>query len=435
MYVDARAVEISIKHTQKIHAWEQIYTRMLRLMGVSIDVIKHKVRDFLNDRPDDKKMLELADSIKKHKGVYAKFAQSLAMSDLNNDCFQQNKPLALKKTMEDLLEYMKTIKDSGIVLEKEPSFFGSVGMVIRGFQNKDSKFPQHLCIKRKYHGLEKRLLSDIKTLTRVCKSINIKDVPLDGYLSEITQVTLNEINFYEEVRLGNQVYDIVRTDPILSYVDVPQNYQHYCNSDTIVMSQVFGQSLAKFIQTNQMDKKKTDSIAKMIATFIFRLQLKHRIIYSDCHWGNFLVQEEKDELRLQVVDFAACVRIQSSIYPQVEIMQCYKNNDYLKFVQLFPLVIPCRPGMNLEQNEQLEMFNHLKKCNRHLIQPYTDFSDKTIYNQMFELQKMPKCIFKLKPESVAYVRSQWLLFNILNKLQASGNFQEMWEMCVHDVKP
>ena len=90
------------------------------------------------------------------------------------------------------------------------------------------------------------------------------------------------------------------------------------------MNYVEGISLKTFIEDEKYSQEDKNIVGNRIVKFIFENIYKHGILYSDAHYGNFLV---KEDLKLCVLDFGCLQDIDDKLLINLRSIHISLRND------------------------------------------------------------------------------------------------------------
>lgn len=304
---------------------------MIKASKIGVSYLINSVKEIFNKDKNDKvqgkveKMKVLRKTFEQYGGLLAKIAQMLSFGDTSASAFSNLQPFSRDKTHKYLLEY---IKKENLIYTIIPTIFksGSIGQVYKGMLN-----GKQIILKLKYRGLDKQTDEDIRVVNMVAKFIyNAKSSNLSNGLEEIKNTITRELNFELETKEHENIYSI--WDGI-EYVNIPKVYTNLSNKDFIIMDFIDGEDILQFSKNCSQEEK--NKIGYDLVRFIFTSMYEYNILYSDVHYGNFIITRNSDGVPcLNVIDFGCIHHIDRKTYKNFKKIHKYvKKNDKEKFIK------------------------------------------------------------------------------------------------------
>ena len=267
----------------------------------------------------------LTDTLQSYGGVLSKLSQMLSLNDENSTVFSDCIPFSKEKT----IEYFKNhITDSNLLeygcvksIDFDVYKSGSVGQVHKAtYKGKDIIF------KVQYVGLAEQTRSDLKLLDTIASYIY--------YFADMQSVMIDiKTKMYEELdykmEASNQKF-MYKTYKDCDYVEIPKIIPKLCTDNVLGMYFVKGRCLRDFIQDSTQEQR--NKLGMCAVKFVFEGIYKHSVLYSDVHYGNFLV---KDDFTLCVLDFGCIHKLDSVLVHNLRVLhQSICNEDKSIFYEM-----------------------------------------------------------------------------------------------------
>ena len=356
-------------------------------------------------------MQALAETFQSYGGVLAKLAQMLCYDDESNTAFSECRPASVAPTIEYLkkVAMLPPLKDN-VSINYEVYKSGSIGQVHKATRNGEK-----LVIKVRYAGLAEQVKTDIFILEKVSKLL-FGFADFHQAMIDIRSKLTEELDYTTEIKNQQTIHQIFSTN---KYIHIPEVYPALSTDAFIVMEQIEGQSLGEFIETARQSEK--NLIAISLVSFIFTALIKHKIYYSDIHYGNFLVKRTPTPV-LCVTDFGCLHYVREDILQ--DILAMYKSillDDRPAFFEAAvhlevydPETIPEFAKDYLWEYISLQM---LPWTTPHFV--FTkQYSEESKYKKT-EIMKH----WKIPADLVYFMKIPYCMVFILTKLNAEGDFK------------
>ena len=280
-----------------------------------------------SESDNGKKLIKNADKLKcltetfqSYGGVLAKLSQILCSDEQNSQVFSDCKPFSQKET----IEYFKKFYDNNIDFFKNVENVdfnvfksGSVGQVHKALYNIDNDI-KDIIIKVQYTGLKEQVDSDLFILDTIVKYL-YKFSDLSNAMVDIKTKLNEELDYKIELNNQQLISNIWKNH---ENIFIPQVIPELSNDKIISMHFVEADSLTYFISNSTQEER--NIIGKYIVEFVFINIFKHKIFYSDIHYGNFLV---KDNKKLYVMDFGCLNFIKDDMLDNLKLIHKSILND------------------------------------------------------------------------------------------------------------
>ena len=358
----------------------------------------------------------LSDTFQSYGGVLSKLSQMLCLNDYKSDVFSDCKPFSKEKTFRYIQEkynkgeFNDQLKSLDLNIHKS----GSIGQVHKGIDIYGNK----IILKVQYVGLFKQTKTDLVMLDKITSYVyNFSDMKYA--MKDIKTQMYKELDYVNEKNNQEFMYKLWEDDET---IEIPKIIFPLCNSQHIGMHYVEGISLKQFIEDEKYSQDDKNIVGRNIVKFIFENIYKHGILYSDAHYGNFLV---KEDLTLCILDFG-----------------CLQDIDEDLLINLRSIHVSLR-------NEDKELFFKSVTNMGILTEKTTEESQKYMY-EYFKIQYMPWLSkdfqfteewLELSVEKDTDLMNKWILpqnmvyfnkipyglYHLLTKISLKGDFKDMFD--------
>ena len=395
---------------------------MIRTGSICVSLLCNYLKSKHNKSSDDlgnkaTTLKCIKETFENYGGVFSKLAQMLCFEDNESDStvYSECKPVNMEKTVEYLKNefeknkvFFKGIKSIDFNVFKS----GSVGQVHKCKLYDDSD----IILKVQYIGLTEQIKSDLVVLEQIINFL-YSFADLTNALNDIKKQLTEELDYNIEYKNQQIIKDLWKHDESIKVADL---LPEICSKNIIGMHFIKGESLNDFILNSTQEQK--NDIAMKLIKFIFVNIYKNQIFYSDIHYGNFLVT---DKSILNVMDFGCLNEISDNILLNLKkINHAFRNDDKELFYEsIYSL------GM-IDETASIESKNYAYEYLKIQYSPWT-INKKFHFNQEFLTKSCYKNTTLMKewkiPPSMVYLNKiPYGLFHILTKLNASGNFYEIF---------
>lgn len=349
----------------------------------------------------------LTDTLQKQGGILGKLAQMLSLNDEDNDVFSNCKPFSKDKTHKYFKKIISEYEEKLDYIDDEIFKSGSVGQIYRcGYKDKEIIF------KIQYVGLAKQIAQDLKIFeTLITYLYNFTD--LKPALENIKKQLNDELDYRIECINQKIIKELFKKN---KDIIIPNIIPEFCSETIISMDFIDGKSITEFINNSTQEER--NKIGESIITFIFKSLYKHNILYSDTHYGNFLIT---DENKLGIIDFGCVHNIEDNLCDNLKKMKLalYNKNkdDFYKIVEDIGII---NPTISQESKDYIYDYFMIQ------LEPW-------ITEKEFEFNEswLDKCNEKntelmqewtLPGNMVYFNKIPYGLYHILTKLKVKGNF-------------
>jgi aarF domain-containing kinase len=210
------------------------------------------------------------------------------------------------KTIESILKKELGIEDYKKIenISHHPIASASIAQIHTGFVKN-----QKVAIKIQHPGVAKSINSDVALIKKVaqgfCKMTNRK-MNLTPLFNEMKEVLIQEVNFEQEVDFMKKYRKkIEQSGPSAhDHYIVPVPVSGLCTKKVIVMSWEEGININEWIQSEPSRAKK-QQLAHLVLNLYIKEFYHWGLVQTDPNFANFLVQEDKNNMKLVVLDFGA----------------------------------------------------------------------------------------------------------------------------------
>lgn len=283
---------------------------MLRTSSICTNFIYNYIVNDCEYKKDDtesdkkaKRLRHVLNELKSYGGVLSKLSQIISMGDENNKVYSDCKPFSTEKTIQYFTEICKTntkIQNDVSSIDFNVYKSGSVGQIHKAIYKNSP-----IIFKVQYVGLLEQTMSDLKLVDFICSYLfnfsNMKNAILD-----IKNKMNEELNYDIEASNHQLMVEIHKDN---EYVNIPRIIPELCTDKILCTEYIDGENLASFIKNSTEDERHIIGIK--IIKFIFENIYIHGILYSDIHYGNFLINKENQ--KLYVVDFGCLTKLDDKL--------------------------------------------------------------------------------------------------------------------------
>ena len=225
---------------------------------------------------------------------------------------QDSAPPMPTQTVRDILQrdLGPDWKDRLVWLDGGPTAAASIGQVHRGRWHDG----RDVAVKVQYPGAGDALMSDLKQLARVARTIAplIPGVDLKPLITEMQTRAVEELDYQLEAEAQARFADVYRDDPSIV---VPEVVAH---GDTVLVTEWLDSpySLAQIIAEGTPEER--DHYGELFVRFVFSGPIRTGMLHADPHPGNFRILPAPDggPGRLGVLDFGAVARLPQRSLPE-----------------------------------------------------------------------------------------------------------------------
>jgi predicted unusual protein kinase regulating ubiquinone biosynthesis (AarF/ABC1/UbiB family) len=354
----------------------------------------------------------LSDTLQSYGGVLSKLSQMLLLDNQNSNVFSDCEPYSRDKTINFFKKFIDGNTSSDL---KHVDFSvyksGSIGQVHKAmYKNKSIVF------KVQYVGLAEQTQTDLNMLDTITSYLYYFS-DMKNAMVDIKTTMYDELDYKMEAK--NQIL-MRKLYKDSKYIEIPEIIPSLCTNKVLGMYFVKGKSLRDFISNSSQTEK--NKIGMCIVKFIFGNIYKHGILYSDAHYGNFLV---KDNSTLCVLDFGCLHYLNKELHKNMcDLHISIRNKDKKLFLALVEKL-----GI-IDKNISRESCEYMYKYFCIQYEPWT--SDNFEFTEKWLDMATEKNTELMKewtlPQNMVYMNKiPYGLFHVLTKLKLKGNFLKVFD--------
>lgn len=367
-------------------------------------------------------LVSVKKTLEKKGGVFAKIAQILSYADVGDNIFSECVPYSPKKTQKFIKKYITNNSD---IIPYEIDFkvykSGSLSQVYKGVLDeeyiKDTGCEKNIIIKVQYVGLLEEVKGDINAIEKLA-NIVYHFVDIGESIKKIKTVVNDELNYKNEVKNHETIYDIYKDD---ERVFIPKVHKKLSNEKILVTEMVEGQSLSDY--TSNCSQEEKNRIAGDIIYFIFNNIYNHNLFYSDFHYGNIFINNDK---KISFIDFGCLQSIEniSKLLKEIHIYLRDENKD--KFIATI-----VKLGIIDLENTNQESIDYAYEYFRIQCEPFLEDKEFEFTKEYLNKKenKNTKLLneWKLSGDLVFFCKIPSCLYIVMHMLKAKCNFYKIIE--------
>lgn len=350
----------------------------------------------------------LADTLQSYGGVLSKLSQILLLNDQDSTVFSDCKPFSKEKTIEYFKKnYPKNISDIDFNVYKS----GSVGQVHRAKYNN-----KRIVLKVQYVGLAEQTRTDLNMLDKITSYLYYF-ADMKNAMVDIKTKMYEELDYNLEAKNQQIMYNLYKNT---TFVEVPKIIPELCSETILGMSYVKGEVLNKFIDNASQEEK--NIVGMNMVKFIFTNIYDHHILYSDVHYGNFLV---KKDYKLCVLDYGCLHTLDEKLVKNLRALhKAIRNKDKTAFYVIVEELGIIKPDISPESKKYIYDYFKLQ------YEPWTseefEFTDEWLDKATDkETDLMKEWI--LPQDMVYFNKIPYGAFHVLTKLKLKGKFSRFFD--------
>lgn len=360
----------------------------------------------------------LSDTLQKYGGALSKIAQLMSLRDSDNSVFSDCKPFSKKQTIEYFKSFIENTDMPITNVDFDVYKSGSVGQVHKAEYN-----GRPIVFKVQYVGLYKQTIEDMnmveKIATYLYSFIDTKDA-----LAEVKTKMLDELNYKLESTNQQMMASLCADN---DSIEIPDIIPELCTDKVLCMSYVPGRSLSEFINDSTQDER--DKIGMSLVKFVFENLYKNGILYSDVHYGNFVV---KDDSTLCVLDFGCLHRLSDDILENIRDLHIsIRNKDKDGFYLVVTKMGIIKDTISPESKKYI--YEHFQL----LLEPWTseefEFTDKWLRSVIQEDAELMK-EWTLPHDMAYFNKIPAGSYYVFTRLKLKGRFREVFDNIFKSVK-
>ena len=359
----------------------------------------------------------LSDTLQSYGGVLSKLSQILSLNDENSSVFSDCKPFSKDKTIKYFKNFVQTtdlpIEDVDLDVYKS----GSVGQV-----HKCKYKGENIVLKIQYVGLAEQTLTDLNMLDKIASYLyyfaDMKEAMVD-----IKTKMYEELDYNLEAKNQQMISELYSDN---KEVEIPRIIPELCTDKIIGMTYIEGQSLRSFIDNSTQEQR--NKLGLCIVKFVFENLYKHGILYSDVHYGNFIVKEDSS---LCVLDFGCIHKLKNDLLENVRDMYInIKKEDKDEFYSTVE-----RMGIinkDISQKSKDYIYEYFKLQLEPWISEEFEFTEKWLdVSTEKDTELMKEWI--LPQDMVYFNKIPYGAYHIFTKLKLKGNFLQVFDKIFENI--
>jgi len=399
-------------------------------LSVLYNIVKSQISSYSktdeNDGFDDFKkknrlLHDLKSSFENFGGVFNKLAQLLSIDDydLQSTNYDECKPMNINETIDFLKNEFHTNESLNSIIESidfNVHKSGSVGQVHKA----QLKNGDNIIIKVQYSGIEKQILSDLSLLNSI-GSFLFSFVDLSNALKDINTKTIEELDYRIESKNQKYMHDCWIGD---ENIKIPEIIPEIISKQYLGMNFINAESLQSFVKNSTQEEK--NFIAYNLVKFVFTNIYKHKCLYSDIHYGNFLI---KDKHILYVMDYGCFHYVDDDLFDyfrNIHLSLKHENLD-LFYSSLYKIGFI---DETISDESKTYIYEYMKMLNVPWLSKKfhftSDFIEKSSYKNTTLMRE-----WKIPPNMVYFNKIPFNLFYILYTLNAECNFSDIFEQLIY----
>jgi predicted unusual protein kinase regulating ubiquinone biosynthesis (AarF/ABC1/UbiB family) len=176
-----------------------------------------------------------------------------------------------------------------------------------------------------------------------------------------------------------------------------------------------GENLNDFIQNSTQEER--NNIGMLMVEFVFTNIYKHNILYSDIHYGNFLIQNKKT---LYVMDFGCIHDIDDILLDNLTNLYKAILNDnkdmFYTVVEKMEII-----DENIPSDSKEYMYEYFKSQYQPWLCDDFEFTSEWVKNNDYKNTDLMK-YWNLPSNLVYFNKLPYGMYHILGKMNLKGNF-------------
>ena len=354
----------------------------------------------------------LSDTFQSYGGVLAKLSQIICLgeNDKDNSVFSDCKPFSTEKTtkyikqlVENETEYFKDVNNINYNVYKS----GSIGQVHKATYKNN----RDIIIKVQYVGLKEQVKTDLFILDTLITYL-YSFANLTNAISDIKYKIEEELDYTIEYHNQQLMYDNW-TDH--EYIKIAELIPSISNEKILSMYFIEGENLNDFIQNSTQEER--NNIGMLIVEFVFTNIYKYNILYSDIHYGNFLIQDKKI---LYVMDFGCINDVDDTLHENLtQLYIAMVNDDVEAFYYLVEKMEIIDENIPADSKEYI--YEYFKRQYEPWLSDNFEFTIEWVNKTSYKNTELMK-YWNLPSNLVYFNKIPYGFFHILARMNLKGNF-------------
>jgi predicted unusual protein kinase regulating ubiquinone biosynthesis (AarF/ABC1/UbiB family) len=353
----------------------------------------------------------LTDTLESYGGVLSKLSQMLSLNDQNSTVFSDCKPFSKEKTVKYFKEFAQTLSFHLDSVDFNVYKSGSVGQVHKAVYN-----DKNIVFKVKYVGLDEQTRTDLEMLDKITSYLY--------YFSDMKHAMIDiKTKMYEELDYKMEATNQQRMANLYKdtdYIEIPEIIPKLCTDTVLGMYFVKGKCLRDFIEDSTQEQK--NKFGMCAVKFVFENIYKHRILYSDVHYGNFLV---KDDFTLCVLDFGCLHDIKDELTTHLrDLHRSIRIGDKEKFYKIVEDMGIINKDISVPSKKYIYEYFHLQYTP--WISEEFEFTEEWLDKATDKDEELMK-EWVLPQDMVYFNKIPYGAYHIFTKLKLKGRFLEVFD--------
>ena len=354
----------------------------------------------------------LSETFQSYGGVLAKLSQIICLgeNDKDNSVFSDCKPFSAEKTCKHIkklfekdTDFFKDVKNIDFNVYKS----GSVGQVHKAVYKDDKE----IIIKVQYVGLKEQVKTDLFILDTIITYL-YSFANLTNAISDIKCKIEEELDYTIEYHNQKIIYD---TWIEHNSIKIAELIPDISNEKLLSMYFIQGENLNDFIQNSTQEER--NNIGMLMVEFVFTNIYKHNILYSDIHYGNFLIQNKKT---LYVMDFGCIHDIDDILLDNLtNLYKAILNDNKDMFYTIVEKMEIIDENIPAESKEY--MYEYFKGQYHPWLCDDFEFNSEWVKNNDYKNTDLMK-YWNLPSNLVYFNKLPYGMYHILGKMNLKGNF-------------
>lgn len=354
----------------------------------------------------------LSDTFQSYGGVLAKLSQIICLgeNDENNSVFSDCKPFSTEKTSNYIKNLFETDKDffkDVNSIEYEVYKSGSIGQVHKAIYKDDKK----IIIKVQYIGLKEQVKTDLFILDTIITYL-YSFANLNNAIEDIKNKLEEELDYTIEYHNQKVMYDNWKE---CDDIKIAELIPSISNEKILSMHFIEGENLNDFILTSTQEQK--NKIGMMIVNFVFTNIYKYNILYSDIHYGNFIVQNKE---LLYVMDFGCIHDIDDILLDNlIKLYKALLNDDKSTFYIIVENMEIIDERITPESKDYI--YEYFKIQYEPWLTDNFEFTSEWVKKTDYKNTDLMK-YWNIPSNLVYFNKLPYGMYHILGKMNLKGNF-------------
>ena len=359
----------------------------------------------------------LSDTLGNYGGVLSKLSQILSLNDENSTIFSDCKPFSKDKTIKYFGEFIKESKVQIESVDFNVYKSGSVGQVHKAMYKGKT-----IIFKVQYVGLAEQTFNDLNMLDKITSYLYyFTDMKIA--MVDIKTKMYEELNYEIEANNQKMMYKLCKD---MDYIEIPKIIPKLCTDKVLAMYFVEGICLRDFISDSTQEQR--NKFGMCLVKFVYESIYKHGILYSDIHYGNFIV---KKDFTICVLDFGCLHKINPVLLDHIrDLHRSIRLNDSNMFYKIVEDMGIIKKDISPESKTYIYKYF----CMQYTpwISEEFKFTDEWLDKITYkDTELMKECV--LPQDMVYFNKLPYGAYHIFTKLKLKGNFREVFDKMFEEI--